>query len=41
MSKQIVIEMSDARYKEFRREFDGILDIANYVEADVKIHGLT
>lgn len=40
MTKQIVIEMSDARYKEFRREFDEILDLANYIEADVKIRGV-
>lgn len=37
MARQIVIEMSDARYSEFRREFDEILDLANYIEADVKI----
>jgi hypothetical protein len=41
VTKQIVIEMSDARYKEFQREVGEIIGIANYVEADVKIHGLT
>lgn len=41
MSKQIVIEMSDARYEEFQREVGEIIGIATYVEADVKIHGLT
>lgn len=37
MTKQIIVEMSDARYKEFRREFDEIIDLANYVEATVTI----
>lgn len=37
MSKQIVIEMSDARYKEFQREVGEIIGIATYIEAGVEI----
>lgn len=35
--KQLVIEMSDARYKEFSREVGEIVGIATFIEADVQI----
>jgi hypothetical protein len=35
--KQIVIEMSDARYKEFQREVGEIIGIGHYIEANVEI----
>lgn len=37
MGKQIVIEMSDARFKEFPRQVSEMLDLATFIEADVKI----
>lgn len=37
MSKQVVITMSDARFKEFSREVGEIVGIAFFIEADVQI----
>lgn len=37
MTKQIIVEMSDARYKEFSREVGEIVGIATFIEADVQI----
>lgn len=41
MTKQVVITMSDARYKEFQREVGEIIGIGHYIEADVAIHDIT
>lgn len=40
MTKQIIVEMSDARYKEFAREVGEIVGIATYIEANVEIQGV-
>lgn len=37
MTKQVVITMSDARFKEFPRQVSEMLDLATFIEADVQI----
>lgn len=38
MTRVITIEMSDARYREFRNQVREIVDIALFIEADVSIN---